>query len=169
MLRLSGSCRKGHCWRNLCSSSSRKEEECCWGMVQLSMRLKQWIHWVVDSTHAIPRLGSPASSLGIGPVRRLWSRCLPTTVLKKNIHARSVLCVLLVEQNRTEQYVTTIHSRTTYRNVKDLASPSAAGIAPEMLLLDTSRLNSFSSCPSSGARVPDKFRFPRSLSNEDAV
>ena len=93
------------------------------------------------------------------------------SVEEEHSRTQCVVCVTRrTEQNNrvTEKYAN-YYSRTTYRNVKDLASPSAAGIAPEMLLLDTSKLNSFSSCPSSGARVPAKFSFPRSLSNEDAV
>ena len=89
------------------------------------------------------------------------------SVEEEHSRTQCVVCVTRrTEQNNrvTEKYAN-YYSRTTYRNVKDLAFPSAAGIAPEMLLLDRSKLNSFSSCPSSGARVPDKFRFSRSLSN----
>jgi hypothetical protein len=58
------------------------------------------------------------------------------------------------ERNQWQLTKLTIVFPGTHRNFRDLAFPSAAGIAPEMLLLDRSRLIRFTKLPNSDGIDP---------------
>lgn len=98
-------------------------------------------------TYTDSRLGSPDSSLGIGPVRRLWSMRL-----RKHGQRHSAIhnAMRVAEPGRVQKQ----RGSETYRNRRDFRFPSVLGRCPEMSLLYRSMLIRFFRSPSSGGIGP---------------